>query len=640
MRWLLGPIFSALLLLSGSAFAASTINSLPTASFPLPDAGLPSASTLNLWIANGNGANSDFRITPNQLGYILQNCSAPTSPFRYELWWNTCANPAVEEVYTGTTWVIVGSLDYVNNIWSPPAGGAGIATLASAPTTDLGSVSNSVVAITGSANITSFGTTAVAGTIRFLRFIGTPTLAYNSSTQLIPGAASIVTAMNDTAVAIALGGGAWQIASYQPALSLYASLVSPVFSGTPTAPTASPGTDTLQLATTAFVATSFAPINSPTFTGTPTAPTPGAGDNSTKLATTGFITPTFAPLASPALSGIPTAPTAAQGDNTTQIATDAFVTGGAFAPLASPAFTGIPTAPTAVLGTNTTQLATTAFVIANAATTVSPTFTGTVTLPDGSTWGSGGLTATGNPIATSALGQISTLTLLGNATGGTANVASLTGGAVSGILCQRQRAVETSGTGTYTTPTCNGVTATWVSVWACGAGGGGGGSGSGSTNGGTGGATTFGPLTANGGIGSVASSSNGGGGGTASGGDVNVTGAAGGPAAVTATTNLFSGGSGGSSVLGGRGAGGNDAGAGLAAAANSCSGGGGPGSNGTGFAVGGGGAGGFSELLILAPSATYSYGVGGAGSAGSSGSGGLAGGAGGAGLILVDAGWQ
>lgn len=36
------------------------------------------------------------------------------------------------------------------------------------------------------------------------------------------------------------------------------------------------------------------------------------------------------------------------------------------APLASPALTGTPTAPTATLGTNTTQLATTAFVIANA----------------------------------------------------------------------------------------------------------------------------------------------------------------------------------------------------------------------------------------------------------------------------------
>lgn len=641
MRRLFGLILSALILLSGPPLAASTINSLPTVSFPLPDAGLPSASTVNLWITNGSGANSDFRVTPNQLGYILQSCSAPTNPFRYELWWNTCANPAIEEVYTGTTWAEVGTLDYVSNIWSAPIGGGGIATVASSPTTDLGLVTNSVVAITGTATITSFGSTAPAGTIRYLRFTGTPTIVYNSSTMLLPGAANIATASNDTAVAVALGGGAWQIAAYQPAISLYAVLASPAFTGVPTAPTASAGTNTTQLATTAFVATSFAPLNSPAFTGTPTAPTPGAGDNSTKIATTGFITPTFAPLASPALTGVPTAPTAAANTNTTQIATTAFVTSSTFAPLESPAFTGIPTAPTAALSTNTTQLATTAFVIANAATTASPTFTGTMTLPDGSTWGSGGLTASGNPISINALGQISTLTLLGNATGLTADVASLTGGQVSGILCQRQRTVYVTGSGTYTTPTCNGVTATWVSARLCGAGGGAGGNGSGATNGGTGGDTTFGTLTGSGGVGSVANAAAGGHGGNATGSGVSIAGASGGPAALTGTSSGYSGGTGGSSPFGGAGPGGIGSAIGAPAIAGSCSGGGGPGGNsGSADTVGGGGAGGYVEDFITSPAATYSYGVGGAGTGGSAGTSGLNGGAGGSGIIIIYAGWQ
>jgi hypothetical protein len=65
------------------------------------------------------------------------------------------------------------------------------------------------------------------------------------------------------------------------------------------------------------------------------------------------------------------------------------------APLASPALTGVPTSTTAAVDTNTTQIATTAYVVgqgylksATASTTyapiASPTFTGTVTIPAGS----------------------------------------------------------------------------------------------------------------------------------------------------------------------------------------------------------------------------------------------------------------
>jgi hypothetical protein len=98
-----------------------------------------------------------------------------------------------------------------------------------------------------------------------------------------------------------------------------------------------------------------APINSPTFTGSPAAPTQTSTDSSTKLATTAFVQ---AQKVAPAFTGIPTAPTAAAGTNTTQLATTAFVQG----EKASPVFTGVPTAPTAAAGTNTNQLATTRFV--------------------------------------------------------------------------------------------------------------------------------------------------------------------------------------------------------------------------------------------------------------------------------------
>jgi phage gp45-like len=85
-------------------------------------------------------------------------------------------------------------------------------------------------------------------------------------------------------------------------------------------------------------------------------------------------------FASPALTGTPRAPTAAPGTNTTQLATTAFVlaqgfvTGGPFAPLASPTFTGTVTIPQLYLGGNLSSTASGgAFTISG-----SPTITGSL----------------------------------------------------------------------------------------------------------------------------------------------------------------------------------------------------------------------------------------------------------------------
>lgn len=177
-----------------------------------------------------------------------------------------------------------------------------------------------------------------------------------------------------------------------------------------------------------------APLASPALTGNPTATTQTAGNNSTRIATTAYadakvsdaitdavtgIAPSQnavfdalalkAPLASPTFTGTPLAPTATAGTNTTQIATTAFVTtaDNLKANLASPTLTGTPLAPTAVAGTNNTQIATTAYADAKVADAIndgttaiapsqnavfdalalksplaSPTFTGTVVVPD------------------------------------------------------------------------------------------------------------------------------------------------------------------------------------------------------------------------------------------------------------------
>jgi hypothetical protein len=180
-----------------------------------------------------------------------------------------------------------------------------------------------------------------------------------------------------------------------------------------------------------------------------------------------------------------------------------------------------------------------------------------------------------------------------------------------------------SGSGTYTTP----AGCLYIEVELKGGGGGGAGSGTSPANGGNGGTTTFGSLTAGGG--SFASSASGGSGGGASGGTVNRTGQAG------------CNGSGATNQWGGRG-GGHVGGmpglpsmsAGSAPPANTGCGGGGAGDGSTVNSGAGGGEGG-TCFWVGSPSATYSYAVGAAGSAGTAGTGGSAGGAGSAGYIVV-----
>jgi hypothetical protein len=233
------------------------------------------------------------------------------------------------------------------------------------------------------------------------------------------------------------------------AASTYAPLASPALTGNPTAPTPLTADNDTSIATTAFVkaqgyltsapvtsvagktgavtlvvgdVSGAAPLASPALTGTPTAPTAAAATNTTQIATTAFVTTADnlkANLASPTFTGTPAAPTATAGTNTTQIATTAFVTTGLNlkANLASPTFTGTPLSTTAAADTNTTQIATTAFVVGQAgsatplvngtaavgtslryarqdhvhgtdttrAPLASPAFTGTPSLPTGTT---------------------------------------------------------------------------------------------------------------------------------------------------------------------------------------------------------------------------------------------------------------
>jgi hypothetical protein len=86
-------------------------------------------------------------------------------------------------------------------------------TLASATTTDLGSVPGRYVSVTGTTTITGLGTIK-AGTIKYVKFTGVLTLTHNATSLILPGGASIGTAAGDTAVFVSEGSGNWRCVSF------------------------------------------------------------------------------------------------------------------------------------------------------------------------------------------------------------------------------------------------------------------------------------------------------------------------------------------------------------------------------------------------------------------------------------------
>lgn len=89
--------------------------------------------------------------------------------------------------------------------------------LASAATTDVGAQNTTVLRITGTTGITSFGTNYNGP--RFVRFSDVLTLTHNASTLILPTSANITTAAGDRAILTPVGNPAsgWQVLAYQRA---------------------------------------------------------------------------------------------------------------------------------------------------------------------------------------------------------------------------------------------------------------------------------------------------------------------------------------------------------------------------------------------------------------------------------------
>lgn len=103
-------------------------------------------------------------------------------------------------------------------ITTPQGSTSAFANLASATTTDLGSIGSRKATITGTATVTSFGSSAsTSNPVYDLRFSAGAILTHNSTSLTLPGGANILTATNDYAQALYLGSGNWQVVSYQRA---------------------------------------------------------------------------------------------------------------------------------------------------------------------------------------------------------------------------------------------------------------------------------------------------------------------------------------------------------------------------------------------------------------------------------------
>lgn len=130
------------------------------------------------------------------------------------------------------------------------------AAVTSAATADLFASGGNSMTVTGSTGpITSFGTAPI-GFLAFVTFASTPTLTYNATSMILPGAANIVMEAGTTGVFLSLGSGNWKCLALQLSSGVVSrnslqdqTYVAFTTGGTSTAFTGTPSPATASLAT-------------------------------------------------------------------------------------------------------------------------------------------------------------------------------------------------------------------------------------------------------------------------------------------------------------------------------------------------------------------------------------------------------
>ncbi len=90
---------------------------------------------------------------------------------------------------------------------------AASSSVSSASSVDLGAEAASVITISGTTTITSFGTVS-AGIWKWVVFSGALTLTHNGTSLILPTGANITTAAGDCAMFVSAGSGNWRCLSY------------------------------------------------------------------------------------------------------------------------------------------------------------------------------------------------------------------------------------------------------------------------------------------------------------------------------------------------------------------------------------------------------------------------------------------
>jgi hypothetical protein len=187
----------------------------------------PALGSQNALLSPTTGTVSGLNLTNNynnaldSLNTMNSGASAPTNqlsgvPSLGNWWMNTTANPYPAQVYDGADWLAPFYVDASNHLILNQVGG-GTATIASATTTSICSDPQYFITISGTVTITGLGTGCFTGQSKKITFSGALLLTYNATSLIIPGAANVTTSAGDTADAIYLGSGDWQIVDYQPA---------------------------------------------------------------------------------------------------------------------------------------------------------------------------------------------------------------------------------------------------------------------------------------------------------------------------------------------------------------------------------------------------------------------------------------
>jgi hypothetical protein len=146
-------------------------------------------------------------------------------------------------------------------------------SIASATTTNLGTLSTNTALITGTTTITGFGNAAsTTQPIYFIRFSGVLTLTHNGTSLIIPGSTNITTANGDTAIVQYLGASNWKVLQYtrvsglpivNPTVSASARISSTTYTTNTTLSTTIPYDDTIPQNTegTEILSLAFTPTN-------------------------------------------------------------------------------------------------------------------------------------------------------------------------------------------------------------------------------------------------------------------------------------------------------------------------------------------------------------------------------------------